>query len=222
LKRDFNLEERFQYINLGGDVYLGNPNLKSERGYFIDAGFRIWDDDLSLKSNFYYNAFNNLVVDKPIIIDSLYRKENVGKARLYGFDLGLKYNLMNKIVLFTTASFVQGEDTETDSNLPQIPPFNGRLGIKSSTFKYVSFEFAAAFFAAQNKVAFGETKTPGYVLFDIYLSSMLFDFGFMNFRFYTGVENILDKDYRNHLSTNRGQILSEPGRNFFVRANFAF
>jgi outer membrane receptor protein involved in Fe transport len=33
-----------------------------------------------------------------------------------------------------------------------------------------------------------------------------------------GVRNILDRDYRNHLSTLRGVVTSEPGRNLFVTA----
>lgn len=216
------LEERFQYINLGGDVYLGNPNLKSERGNFVDAGFRIWDDDLSLKTNFFFNSFDNLVIDKPVIVDSLFQKDNVGKAQLYGFDLGVEYNLLNKLVVFASSSFVIGKDTETNTNLPQIPPMNGRFGLKNSMLKWVSVELASTVFAEQNKVAFGEKATPGYVLFDIYLSSTTIDWNFLSFRVFAGVENIFDKAYRNHLSTNRGSILIEPGRNIFVRTNIAF
>ena len=216
------LEERFQYINLGGDVYLGNPNLISERGNFFDSGFRVWNDDISLKSNFFYNVFTNLVVDKPLIVDSLYQKTNVGKARLYGFDLGLEYNFMNKVICFASASFVRGEDTENKTDLPQIPPFNGRVGIRSSLLKYFSFELASTFFASQNRSSFGEKTTASYILFNMYLSSMMFDFNFMTLKLFSGIENIFDKQYRNHLATNRGHILIEPGRNFFIRTNFTF
>jgi outer membrane receptor protein involved in Fe transport len=31
------------------------------------------------------------------------------------------------------------------------------------------------------------------------------------------VENIFDKAYRNHLSTTRGSITIEPGRNIFLK-----
>ena len=216
------LEERFQYINLGGDVYLGNPNLKSERGIFTDVGFRVWNDNISLKTNFFYNSFNDLVIDKPIIVDSLYQKANVGKARLYGFDLGLEYNLINNIIFFATASFVRGEDTENKTALPQVPPFNGRVGVKSSSLKYISIEIASTFFTRQNNVSFGEKTTPGYVLFDGYVSSMPINLSIATVKLFAGVENIFNKQYRNHLSTNRGQILSEPGRNFFIRTNFTF
>jgi len=88
--------------------------------------------------------------------------------------------------------------------------------------KYVSGEIASTFFLSQDKVAFGEITTAGYVLFDLCLSSMAIDLNIINCKFFAGIENIFDKDYRNHLSTNRGLILSEPGRNFFVRANFTF
>jgi len=216
------LEERFQYINLGGDIFIGNPNLESERGNFVDASIRIWDDNISLKSNFFYNTFSNLVIDKPIIIDSLYQKANVGKARLYGFDFGMEFNFINKFILYASASFVRGEDIESNTDLPQIPPLNGRIGLKTSMLKYVSVELASTIFSEQSKVAVGEKATPGYVLFDIYLSSMNFDWNFMSFRLFAGVENIFNKAYRNHLSTNRGIILSEPGRNFFIRTNLTF
>lgn len=216
------LEERFQYINLGGDIYLGNPHLEPEQGNFIDVGFRIWSDAISLKSSVFLNTFTNLVVDKPLIIDSLYQKANVGKARLYGFDLGMEYKIIDKVTGFASASFVRGEDSETKGNLPQIPPLNGRIGIKSSLIDFVLLEFTSTLFAEQNKIAAGERATPGYVLFDFYISSAPIDFNVMKIKISAGVENIFDKQYRNHLSTNRGQILSEPGRNFFVRTNFAF
>lgn len=216
------LEERFQYINLGGNIYLGNPNLNSERGNFFDVGLRVWNDDLSFKSSLFFNTFSNLVTDKPLIVDSLYQKANVGKAKLYGFDLGLEYVIMNKLTCYASTSFVRGEDIETKTNLPQIPPLNGRFGVKTSLLKYLSLEIAATVFADQNKTAFGEKETPGYTLFDFYLSSAIIDFNVIKLNLIAGVENVFDRQYRNHLSTNRGQILSEPGRNFFIRTNFNF
>ena len=40
--RAASLEERFRYIDLGSKVQLGNPNLKPEKGYSVDLGFRHW------------------------------------------------------------------------------------------------------------------------------------------------------------------------------------
>ena len=38
-----------------------------------------------------------------------------------------------------------------------------------------------------------------------------------NLQIFAGVENIFDKNYRDHLSTTRGSITIEPGRNFFIK-----
>jgi outer membrane receptor protein involved in Fe transport len=43
-----------------------------------------------------------------------------------------------------------------------------------------------------------------------------------NFRIFTGVENVFDKAYRNHLSTTRGTIKIEPGRNIFFKLAVEF
>ncbi len=213
------LEERFQYINLGGDIFLGNPDLKSEEGNFIDAGFRIWEENFSVKMNFFLNTFNNLVVDKAIIPDSLFMKSNVGKASLYGFDIGLEYNLLNSLTVFSSASYVRGKDKSTSNDLPQIPPLNGKIGMKYSSLKYAAIEVTTTLYAKQDRVATGELKTAGYVLWDLYLSSMPLEVGFAKFKIFSGIENLFDKSYRNHLSTNRGLIVQEPGRNFFLRLN---
>ena len=82
-------------------------------------------------------------------------------------------------------------------------------------------EIASTYFAEQNKIAFGEKSTPGYVLFDAYVSSMPINLNIAKVKLSAGVENIFNKQYRNHLATNKGQILSEPGRNFFVRTSIA-
>jgi len=39
---------------------------------------------------------------------------------------------------------------------------------------------------------------------------------------FAGIDNITNTSYANHLSTNRGSISVEPGRNFYIRMNFSF
>lgn len=216
------LEERFQYINLGGDIFLGNPDLESEKGYFFDLGYRLWNQKISLRTNLFLNLFNDLVVDAPVVVDSLYRKTNIGEARMYGFDIQAEYNFYNDIVFYTTASYVRGEDISASSDLPLVPPLNGRVGIR---YKHLSFGYvdvAAHLFSRQNNIAKGERETPGYATLNFYLSSVPVYLYYMNLRFFAGIENILDKEYRNHLSTNRGTVLVEPGRNLFFKINLTF
>ncbi|MBI5726567.1 MAG: TonB-dependent receptor, partial [Ignavibacteriales bacterium] len=108
-----------------GDIFLGNPALNPETGNFFDIGCRYWKNDLTVKANVFYNTFTDLVVDKAVIKDSLYQKANIGKAALYGFDASVEYVAISRLSVYTTASYVRGEDTKNSANLPQVPPFNG-------------------------------------------------------------------------------------------------
>ncbi len=69
----------------------------------------------------------------------------------------------------------------------------------------------------QDKIAEGEKETPGYILLNASVASDKFRIGEINLQAVAGIENILDKAYRDHLSTNRGLIDIEPGRNIFLK-----
>jgi outer membrane receptor protein involved in Fe transport len=84
---------------------------------------------------------------------------------------------------------------------------------------YITIDFSSIFFAEQNKIATGEVATPGYGTFDLGIYSVQLNSCGLKYQLVTGIENILDKSYRNHLATNRGSITTEPGRNFFFRVN---
>jgi hemoglobin/transferrin/lactoferrin receptor protein len=209
-------EERFQYINLGGNIYLGNPNLKPEEGNFLDLGIRLWKPTVSFKGNIFLNNFTNLVIDKQDT-GIVYRKANVGKARLYGYDLGYEYNFWNTLVTYGVVSYVRGEDLLNHADLPQITPLNGSVGIRFPIYEYLNADFSSTLFAKQDKIGQGETATPGYAVFDFHLNTNEISLSSIHFRLFGGVENILNKSYREHLSTNRGFIKSEAGRDFFLK-----
>jgi len=220
--RSPSLEERYQFIDLGGVKYFGNPNLEPEKGVFFDLGFRVWKDNISFKANAFVNSFNNLVIDEVVISDSIYKKQNVGKAKLYGFDAKLEYNFYNNYVVYTSAAFVRGKETDTEINLPEIPSFNGRLGIKFPIKKYFYIDFVSSIYATQNNVATNETRTGGYTYFDLAISSHPIDLRYIKLKVFAGVENIFNKAYRSHLSTYRGISLIEPGRNIYVKLKMDF
>jgi outer membrane receptor protein involved in Fe transport len=209
-------EERFQYINFGGNIDLGNPNLKPEQGNFLDLGIRIWKPTFSFKGNVFLNNFIDLVIDQHDT-GIVYRKANVGKARLYGYDFGFEYNFWSTLVTYGSVSYVRGEDILNHTDLSQITPLNGRLGLRFPIYSYLNADISSTLFAKQDKIAVGDTSTPGYIVFDFHLNTNMINWNFFHFRLFGGVENILNKSYREFLSTNRGFIKSEPGMNFFLK-----
>lgn len=217
--RSPSLEERYEFIDLGNLVRLGNPALEPEQGQFVDLGFRYWGNEFNIRANVFFNYLSNLVSETigEYEGNQALIKTNIVKARLYGFEASLEYNFLNEFSAYFSTAYVRGEDLGKGTDLPQIPPLNGRTGIKLPVVNLFNSEIAVSYFFMQNKIAETEIETPGYVLFDFYLSTKTFRFGNVNLQLFSGIENLTDKAYRNHLSTNRGLITIEPGRNFFIK-----
>jgi len=217
--RSPSLEERFQYIDQGSFVRVGNPNLQPEKGLSSDFGIRYYSGNLKIISNLFYSYYNDLVTEVPGIYEgrNALIKTNVGEASIYGFDFRADYNFWSDVVFYTTISYVKGDDITTGGNLPEIPATNGNIGFKFGLFEFLNADIYSIIYTTQNDVAEGEITTPGYSVLNLLLNTIPINFSSISFRIYSGVENIFDKEYRNHLSTTRGSITIEPGRNIFFK-----
>jgi len=231
------LEERYKYIDLGNKVRIGDPGLQPEGGYTVDAGFRVWKPEFNFRLNAFVNRFSNMIVEKPGAYIYKYNtgpqagtqdtlpaliNSNVDQALLYGFDMKMDIQLTDCLVFHGSTSFVRGKDTKNDENLPLIPPLNGRIGLKYRFFKDLSINVYSGHYAEQNKIAEGETETPGYSIYNLALYTRPIDLNFAKLKLSGGIENMFNRAYRNHLSTNRGQLKIEPGRNVFLKAQLQF
>jgi len=105
--RSPSLEERFQYIDQGSYVRLGDPTLKAEKGKSADLGFRYYTSDFKLVSSIFYNHFKDLVAEIQGTFEgkNAFVKTNIGKAQLYGFDLHSEFNFLNNYTFHITASY---------------------------------------------------------------------------------------------------------------------
>lgn len=217
--RSPSLEERFQFIDQGSFVSVGNPYLNAETGRSVDLGARFYSRKLKIVSSLFFNYFDNLVTEIPGLFEgrNAFIKTNIGKARLYGFDFRADYNFYSDHLIYFISSFVKGDDISSGGDLPEIPPLNGSAGIKFSYDSKLSIVISSDYSFGQNKVAEGERATAGYAIFNLSLNSGIFDLFSSGIRINAGVENILNKEYRNHLSTIRGNLIFEPGRNFFIK-----
>lgn len=224
--RAASLEEKFKYVDQGSLIKIGNPDLKPENGYSAEVGLRVWKSRFNLEASAYVNRINDMIVEahgEPFGGVATMQNQNVGKALLYGFEFKSEYNLFNNLVAFLSGSYVRGKDISKDENLPNIPPMNGRVGLRYTYPTVGSIDFTVVGAAAQNKIASGEIATKGYVRYDMSLCTRRFDFAkVLSIQLFAGIDNITNVAYTNHLSTNRGLISIEPGRNIFFRVNFGF
>lgn len=234
--RSPSLEERFKYIDLGNYVRLGDPNLKPEHGYSADLGYRIWGDKFTLQASIYANRLTDMIAEtQGQFVYSLTGTEgdldtvpaliyaNISKALLYGFDVKADYEVVKNLTLSLSCSYVRGRNTESKTDLPLIPPFNGVFSISYTYPKVGTATLYARGAAKQNKIAEGETATNGYYRLDFSLNTRRFNLGKRcGIQLFTGVDNFTNNTYTNHLATNRGSISVEPGINAYGRVNFTF
>jgi hemoglobin/transferrin/lactoferrin receptor protein len=216
--RSPSLEERFQFIDQGSYIRLGNPDLKSENGKSADFGIRYYLPGLKIISSIFYNYFTDLVVEEPGIVEDrpAFIKTNIGQARLYGLDFSTEYNFSTNFIFYSTISYVKGDDVTKIDNLPGIPPLNGNIGLRTR-IDPVEINISSDLFAEQNNIAEGEIRSPGYAVFNLALNSAPVDLSLFSLQIYSGIDNIFNKSYRNHLATTRGTLRLEPGRNFYLK-----
>lgn len=225
------LEELFKFIDLSGNkIHFGNPDLKSEKGIGGDIGARFHGEKLDFRISAFVNGINDMIVERKTNVDPTSANDtlvldNASRAILYGFDFDISYKFARWFSVYAAGAWTIGMETSKEYQwLPLIPPANGHIGISYDNSRILGarVELTAAGARTANQIAEGERPTDAYARLDLAVHSRIFSFGRCNLQLLGGVENVTDAKYVNFLSTNRGNIVCEPGRNIYIRINFTF
>jgi hemoglobin/transferrin/lactoferrin receptor protein len=213
--RSPSLEERYQYIDLGSIVLVGNPSLKPEQSVSLNGGIRSHGWGASIQADVFVNILRDLVSVAPGTFEGRPASinTNIGSARLYGGEISAEATLSLHSGVRASVSYVRGEDTRAHVNLPQIPPLLGSLEFRRVIEGAGAASVIVIWAGSQTTFASGENRVPGYCCLNLNIATEPVDFARLAFVFRAGVENLLNQDYRNFLSTLRGIVRSEAGRN---------
>ncbi len=216
--RSPSLEERYQYLTLGDGIHVGNPDLKPEQSISMNAGLRWYTSGTNIRTDFFLNQLTNLVTDVPGTFEgnAAFIKQNISEARLYGYEITGEQLFTSWSTMNVTVSYVRGEDTHNNANLSQIAPLHGNVELLVRNQDVGRISMSLSISAPQEFLGTGEKRTSGYAVFDIDAVSVPWTFERFSITTRGGIQNVFNKEYRNHLSTIRGNITSEPGRNFFL------
>ena len=193
-----------------GHTYIGDINLKSETAYQVDLGLTYQDDKLMLAPHIFYQSIDDYIQGTPLSMADMSAKmlanmmsgdtnplkfSNVD-AELYGVDLNGYYHISDQVELSTIISYVQGERRDIDDNLYRIAPLNGQIHLRYNAEDWM-VKTSLVMAAKQNDVSStnNEQKTSGYGVVNI--DAQYFVNNDLAIRL--GVDNILDKNYQNHL-----------------------
>jgi iron complex outermembrane receptor protein len=193
-----------------GHTYIGDINLKSETAYQVDLGLTYQDDKLMLAPHIFYQSIDDYIQGTPLGMadmsasmlanmmsgDTNPLKFSNVDAKLYGFDLNGYYHINDQIELTTIISYVQGERRDIDDHLYRIAPLNGQVNLIYTVDDWM-VKTSLVMAVKQNDVSEtnGEQKTSGYGVVNI--DAQYFVNNDLAIRF--GVDNVLDKNYQNHL-----------------------
>ncbi len=140
----------------------------------------------------------------------IYQTEGV-KAIFYGLESYFELKLLEYFTISNSFSYTYGNFKETDDPLPQIPPLKNII-----QFKYLNGNFTTGISSeiagAQNRVDKFENPTTGYAVFNAFIQFSV-EIGSMIHNISLNGENLLNKEYRNHLSRVK-VIMPEAGINF--------
>ncbi len=216
--------ERFSFRGTSS-YYIGNPALKPEYSWNIDARLKMRDDKFSGSLTGFYSRIQDFIdqekVDNTFNLPSdktYYQYINVMDAELFGFDANASWKALDHLTLFGGISSVIGKNRDNDDRLNSIAPTNGRLGARwddslgrnSSWWLEVNTEL----YADQDNPGPGnELATPGYGLVNL-KSGIRFA---RNVTLAVAVDNLFDRTYRSHLGS--ADFLYEPGINVKTSIN---
>jgi len=136
----------------------------------------------------------------------VYKKENIEKAFIQGFEAAFSWSPCNYIEIKSGVTTTYGQNITKNEPLRRIPPLNGRI---AGTYRFGKFFSSAEFLFAskQDRLSQGdiddnrisEDGTPGWQVINLFAGYTI-----KSVRLNAGFQNIFDEDYRMHGSGING------------------
>lgn len=243
-------QERYLWLPLeatsglaDGRSYTGNPDLESEVAHEIELGIDYSAGALSLSPRVFYRQVDDFIqgtkssnmsavmfVNMMNVMNATNKADplefNNVDADFYGFDMGWSYQLDHHWSLNGVVNLVRGKRGDISDDLYRIAPMNTLVGVNYQATQWM-LSLESVLYAKQDNVSETNTEkeTAGYGLLNVkgyWMISNELRLGF-------GLDNVLDKDYQDHLGGyNRavnndidvGERLPGNGRNVFARLDY--
>jgi len=209
----------------------GDPYLKPEQGYQLDVNYTLHKDLFMLTLSPYVSYFSNYIYLAPqgewsvLPHAGQIYKYSEAEALFMGGEYDLNVSVYHHIDFRTSGQYIYNQNLTDKHPLPFTPPFSMRneLGYSNKYKSIQSYRFSLEhqLYAAQNRNAQNEEKTPGTNLFNFSANANLLINKF-RFSLRLQVQNIFDTKYMNHLSFYRKIEVPEPGRNIQLLIKIPF
>lgn len=212
----------------------GNSNFEKEHNNQFDFNATYANQSVTLEASFFSNRVNNYIYIAPtgnLVANNINPSEMVSEYKFYQSNaqltggeakvdihpVGLKWFRFE-----TKYATLEGKRTDDNSYLPMMTPtkLSNTLYFNFNDFgkfSKSSFSINLASTMDQNKIEANELKTKGYSLLNLGVFTT-----YKKIDFTLTANNVLDKNYVNHMSRYRQFNISEPGLNVCISAKKNF
>src|SRR5690554_544728 len=206
--------------------YIGNPDLKNEISYEVNASAGFKNERFSLQAKANYFHIENYIIGRILSMGSPMNYQSVGVkgytsldyATLFNFSVNAKYDIIEHLHWKGTLTYARGKDNK-DGNLPFIRPLSYQTSLQ---YHYKDFGFQTSINSDLEQInyspEYGEDKTPSYTVWNL---SADYTFYINNFRtvVQVGAENILNEYYSTYADWGN---IPRMGRNIFTSLKINF
>lgn len=236
-------------LQRGLTFVLGDPQLDPERLQQIDlamtwqyerfggrlSGFYSWIDDYITYGRITPPATETGGLGQGVAF------VNTDLATLSGFEVASQYEVSQSWSLFAKMFYVEGRDRARErasrlnpgprsglpgrnhEPLPGISPLEANVGVRwhdPSPDNLWGIELVTRIVDNQDRIAesLDEIETPGFTIWNVHSYWQLTD----NVLFLTGVHNLTDKFYREHLDYRSGLGVFQRGVNFYFGTDISY
>ncbi len=206
--------------------YIGNPDLKNEISYELNAsaGINIQKGSIQAKVNYFY--IQNYIIGRILSLGSPMNYQSVGvkgytsldNASLFNFSLNAKYNVLDNLHWNGTLTYARGLDGHKN-NLPFIRPLSYQTSLH---FSYRKFGIQTSFYGDLKQKnyspEYGEDETPSYNNLDVSADYTIYIKDYKTV-FQVGAENIFNEYYSTYADWGN---IPRMGRNVFTSLKINF
>ena len=190
-------------------VEIPSPDLEPERSLTFELGHKARMGPVASALAVFVTNLGDIIervpstyLGSPILEgDRVYRKKNVGEARLKGVEAEVEVALPHRSVLAAAVVYAHGQSLDADEPMRRVPPLHGRVALRFSPARPAFAEVEWLWAAKQDRLASGDLAdhriapggTPGWNVLNLRGS-----WAAGPLRLRAGVENVLDEAYRRH------------------------
>jgi len=219
-----------------GNTYISDLGLKHETAYQFDLAFDWHNEDAYVAPRFFYHYVDNYIQgDRTARAiakgNNILEFTNI-QAQLFGVDLEAGYTINDNWRADAGLNYVRGMRVNSptgDNDLYRMAPLNGRTQLTYEQSGWMG-AIEGVFYASQGDVIgykdggpvnANERKTKGYMLLNLRGKYEPYHGVVIG----TGIENVLDSKYRNHLggylnhNRTKGRVFM-PGRNIYATLSY--